>query len=194
MISEALIRPESAIQGLGDRIGDWIERQFEKGKLGGIKKADLLKLGFLGAGVLASLISHIQNGLPENSSEVADLLSQYGSEGGQAKMVVMLERNWTATIVEGQGRDEIQKPGHPHGLKQIAILVGPGSPEMEKQTGAFDRVLVALRITPPEERPWLVVAVTTKQNSPKISRPAEKKELEFFALLAQESRGLLEEI
>lgn len=192
MISEAPPRQESAIQELGGRIGNWIERQFAEGKLGGMKVADLLKLGFLGAGVLASLVSHIQNGLPENSSEVADLLNQYGTEGGQAKMVVRLEREWASTIIAEQKRYKTEEPGHLHGLKEIAILIGPESSKTEKKEGAFDRALIELRITPFEELPRLVVAVVTKQNRPAINRPATREELEIFASLLQKNPPLKE--
>lgn len=194
MVIEAPRTQESAIQELGGRIGNWIERQFEEGKLGGIKVADLLKLGFLGAGVLASLISHIQSDLPENSSDIAGLLDQYGREGSQAKMVVRLERKWSTTITEEQGRNKKERSGPLHGSGEIAIVIGMKTSEREKQNGAFDRALVALRMTPVEKLPRLVVAVTTKQGIPAINRPATEKDLGHFAYLMQESRDLLEEI
>lgn len=187
---------EGAIGHFVENIKGWIDRQFEEGKLGGMKVADLLKLGFLGAGVLASLVSHIQNGLPENSSEVADLLNQYGTEGGQAKMVVRLEREWASTIIAEQKRYKTEEPGHLHGLKEIAILIWPKSSEIEKEIeknkGAFDRALIELRITPFEELPRLVVAVVTRQDRPAINRPATREELEIFASLLQKNPPLEE--
>lgn len=192
MVIEASRTQESAIQELGGRIGNWIERQFEEGKLGGIKVADLLKWGLLGA-TLANLIFQIQT--PKDSlkdSEVGNLLDWYGKEGGQAKMVVMLERKWAPTIVAKQKRHKTEEPGHLHGLKEIAVLIGPESSKTEKKEGAFDRALIKLRVTPFEKLPRLVVAVVTKQDKPVISRPATREELEIFASLLQKNPPLEE--
>lgn len=193
MATEVKTEPqEGAIQELGGRIGDWIERQFEEGKLGGIKVADLLRWGLLGA-TLANLIFQIQ--IQNDSlkdSEVGNLLDWYGKDGGQAKMVVRLEREGTSTIVAGQGRHRTEEPGHLQGLNQIAILIGPKLSETEKEEGALDRALIELRITPFEELPRLVVAVVTKQDRPVINRPVTREVLEIFASLLQKNPPLEE--